>query len=96
MENRTALRGAGNSKWLIALFALIVVLGLGVMAGYVAKSVSAPAATHNSIVSTQSGPTCPLTNCNLRSTGSTEAAPTSAGRDDLPYSFDGSRIGLVP
>ena len=96
MENRTALRGAGISKWLIALFALIVVLGLGVMAGYLAKSVSAPAATHTSIVSTQSGPTCPISNCNLRSAGSTEAAPTSAGRDELPYSFDGSGTGFVP
>ena len=96
MENRTALRGTGNSRWLIAVFVVIVTLALGMIAAYVAKGVSAPAATQNSTISTQSGPACPLTSCNLRSTGSTEAAPTSAGRDELAYSFDGSGIGLVP
>jgi len=59
LENRTALRGAGTSKWIVALFALIVVLGLGVMAAYIAKGVSAPAATHTNIVSTESGRGCP-------------------------------------
>ena len=96
MENRTALRGAGTSKWIVALFALIVVLGLGVMAAYIAKGVSAPAATHTNIVSTESGRGCPLSNCNLRSLTSPEAARTSAGRDELPYSFDGNGTGLVP
>ncbi len=58
MENRTALRGAGISKGLVVLFAVIVALGLGVMAAFVAKSVStAPAAaTEQRIVATQPGP----------------------------------------
>ena len=96
MENRTALRGAGTSKWIVALFALIVVLGLGVMAAYIAKGVSAPAATHTNIVSTESGRGCPLSNCNLRSVGSSEAAPTSTASGELPYSFDGNGTGFVP
>ena len=96
MENRTALRGAGTSKWIVALFALIVVLGLGVMAAYIAKGVGAPAATHTTIVSTESGRSCPLSNCNLRSVGSSEAAPTSTASGELPYSFDGNGTGFVP
>ena len=57
MENRAALRGAGISRGLVVLFAVIVVLGLGVMAAYVAKSFSAPAATtEQRIVATQPGP----------------------------------------
>ena len=56
MESRTALRGTGISKWLVALFAVIAVLGLGVMAGYLAQSVSAPAASHTN-TSTQAGST---------------------------------------
>ena len=96
MENRTALRGAGTSKWIVALFAVIVVLGLGVMAAYIAKGVSAPAATHTNIVSTESGRGCPLSSCNLRSVASPEAAQTKADREELPYSFDGNGTGLVP
>jgi hypothetical protein len=96
MENRTAFRGAGISKWVVALFAVIVVLCLGVMAGYLAKGVSAPAATHTNIVSTESGRTCPISNCNTRSMTSPEAAPTSAGKDEPAYSFDPSGYGLVP
>jgi hypothetical protein len=97
MENRTALRGAGSSKWIVALFALIVVLCLGVTAGYLAKGVSAPAATHTAIVSKESGPTCPLTNCNLRGPSDTQTAPTAAGKMDEPaYSFDPSGYSLVP
>ena len=96
MENRTALRGAGISKWLIALFAVIVVLGLGVIAAYVAKGVSAPAATQTS-VSTEAGQTCPISNCNLRSSGSTtDAGSTGPGIDEPAYSFDPSVYGLVP
>jgi hypothetical protein len=97
MENRTALRGAGGSKWIVALFALIVVLCLGVMAGYLAKGVSAPAATHTNIVSTQSGPTCPISNCNLRSVASPQAASNAAGKMDEPaYSFDPSGYSPIP
>ena len=92
MENRTALRGAGNSKWLVALFALIVVLGLGVMAGYVAKGVSAPAATQTN-VSTEAGQTCPI---NLRAPSTTDAGSTGPGIDEPAYSFDPSVYGLVP
>jgi hypothetical protein len=96
LENRTALRGAGTSKWIVALFVVLLTIGLGVMAAYVAKGVSAPAATHTNIVSTESGRGCPLSNCNLRSVASPEAAQTKAGRDELPYSFDGNGTGLVP
>ena len=54
MENRTALRGAGISKGLIALLAVIVVMCLGVMAAYLAKGVSTPAgATQTRTVATQ-------------------------------------------
>jgi lipopolysaccharide export LptBFGC system permease protein LptF len=58
MENRTALRGAGISKGLVVLFAVIVAIGLGVMAAFVAKSVTAPAAAtqSNLVQSTYSGP----------------------------------------
>jgi lipopolysaccharide export LptBFGC system permease protein LptF len=58
MENRTALRGAGISKGLVVLFAVIVAIGLGVMAAFVAKSVSGPAAATQSdlVQSTYSGP----------------------------------------
>ena len=52
MENRTALRGAGISKGLVVLFAVIVAIGLGVMAAFVAKSVSGPAAATQSVQST--------------------------------------------
>lgn len=51
MENRTALRGAGISKGLVVLFAVIVAIGLGVMAAFVAKSVSGPAAATQTTVS---------------------------------------------
>ena len=96
MESRTAFRGAGISKWIVAMFALIVVLCAGVIAGYLAKGVSAPAATHTNIVSTQSGPTCPISNCNLRSVASPEAAATSAGKDEPAYSFDPSGYSPIP
>ena len=92
MESRTAFRGAGNSKWFMAVLALIVALGLAVMAGYVAKSVSAPAATHTNAVSTESR-ACPIDNCNLRSV--TEAAPKAEAATEPAYTFDGA-YGLVP
>jgi hypothetical protein len=52
------LRGAGISKGLVVLFAVIVAIGLGVMAAFVAKSVSGPAAATQSdlVQSTYSGP----------------------------------------
>ena len=59
MENRAAIRGAGISKGLVVLFAVIVAIGLGVMAAFVAKSVSGPAAATESaplVQSTYSGP----------------------------------------
>ena len=54
MENRTALRGAGISKGLVVLFAVIVAIALGVMAAYVAKTVSGPAAATQSVQSSYS------------------------------------------
>ena len=59
MENRAAIRGAGISKGLVVLFAVIVAIGLGVMAAFVAKSVTGPAAATESaplVQSTYSGP----------------------------------------
>jgi hypothetical protein len=57
MENRTAIRGARVSKGLVVLFAVIVAIGLGVMAAFVAKSFSPAAATQSDLVqSTYSGP----------------------------------------
>jgi hypothetical protein len=57
MENRAAIRGARVSKGLVVLFALIVAVGLGLMAALVAKTVSGPAAaTETRIVATQPGP----------------------------------------
>ncbi len=58
MENRTAIRGARASKGLVVLFAVIVAIGLGVIAAFVAKSFTAPAAVTESplVQSTYSGP----------------------------------------
>ncbi|GAC1504173.1 MAG: hypothetical protein NVS1B3_00320 [Candidatus Dormibacteraceae bacterium] len=58
MENRTALRGAGISRGLVVLFAVIVAIGLGVMAAFVAKTVTGPAAAteSNLVTSAYSGP----------------------------------------
>lgn len=56
MESRTALRGSRSSQWLMTLFAAIVALGLGVMAGYLVKPISGPAAIQNN-TSTEAGPT---------------------------------------
>src|SRR5258708_33716917 len=58
MENRTAIRGARASKGLVVLFAVIVAIGLGVMAAFVAKSFSGPAAAteSNLVQPTDSGP----------------------------------------
>jgi hypothetical protein len=57
MENRTALRGTGSSRWLVAVLVVVVTLALGMIAAYVAKGVSTPAATHTNIVSTQAAAT---------------------------------------
>jgi hypothetical protein len=58
MENRTAIRGARASKGLVVLFAVIVAIGLGVIAAFVAKSFTGPAAATESplVQSTYSGP----------------------------------------
>src|ERR1700737_2154893 len=58
MENRAAIRGAGISKGLVVLFAVIVAIGLGVMAAFVAKTVTGPAAATESplVQSSYSGP----------------------------------------
>ena len=96
MENRTALRGTGSSRWLVAVFVVVVTLALGMVAAYVAKGVSTPAATHTSIVSTQSGQTCSSSICDLRSVASPEAAATSAGKDEPAYSFDPSAYSPIP
>jgi hypothetical protein len=44
MENRTALRGAGTPKGLVVAFAVIVAIGLAIMAAFVVKTISGPAA----------------------------------------------------
>jgi hypothetical protein len=58
MENKAEIRGAGISKGLVVLFALIVAIGLGVMAAFVAKSITGPAAAteSNLVTSSYSGP----------------------------------------
>jgi hypothetical protein len=57
MENRTAIRGATVSKGLVMLFAVLVAIGLGVMAAFVAKNLTAPAGgTETRVVATQPGP----------------------------------------
>ena len=92
MESRATLRGAGISKWLVALLALMVTLALAVTATFVATSFGTRA-IHTSTVSTEAGPTCPLTNCNLRSV--TEAAPADAASTEPVEIVDGAGPGLV-
>ena len=55
MEARTAFRGTGISKSIVALLAVVATLGLGVTAGVVAKNLSAPAAGQTHIVQGQGG-----------------------------------------
>jgi hypothetical protein len=76
----------------MAALALVVAVGLAVMAGYVARSISGPAATHTNAVSTESR-ACPIDNCNLRSVS--EPARQSEAGSEPAYQFDGP-YGLVP
>ena len=55
MEARTAFRGTGISKGLIAMAAVSLTLGLGVTAGVVAKNLSGTAATQSHISQGQGG-----------------------------------------
>jgi hypothetical protein len=85
MENRTTIRGAGISKGLIVLFAVIVAIGLGVMAAFVARSVSGPAAAteSNLVTSSYSGHPGP---------DARDAHPSAAGyTDDSPVFENGAR-----
>jgi lipopolysaccharide export LptBFGC system permease protein LptF len=87
MENRTALRGAGISRGLVVLFAVIVAIGLGVMAAFVAKTVSGPAAATQStlVTSSYSGPGPDAQERNQRSGSSQYAADKPAtGHGQLP------------
>ncbi|GAC1662019.1 MAG: hypothetical protein PVS2B1_20440 [Candidatus Dormibacteraceae bacterium] len=93
MENRATFRGAGTSKWLVALSALMITLALAVAAAFVAASFGTRA-IHTSTVSTEADPTCPLANCNLRSV--TEAAPAGAASTEPVQIVDGTGPGLVP
>jgi len=96
MESRTAFRGARSSKWLMTFFALIVAMCLGVVAGYLIKPISGPAATQTNAVSTEADRACPLANCNLRSVERPEAAPTGTSSMQPIDSFDGQGTGFVP
>jgi hypothetical protein len=80
----------------MTLFAVIVAMCLGVLAGYLVKPISGPAATQTNAVSTEAGRTCPLSSCNLRSVERPEAAQTSTSKDEPAYSYDGSGTGFVP
>jgi len=55
MEARTAIRGSGISRSLVAVCAVVATMGLGVTAGVVAKNLSVPAAVPAHIVSGQGG-----------------------------------------
>jgi hypothetical protein len=90
MENRTALRGARISRWLIAVFAVIVVIGLGVMSAYLANSVKAPAATQTHSTTMQGGFAGKERDdqLNTNPSGTTSSKPVD--------SFDGSGHGYVP
>ena len=55
MEARTALRGTGISKLFVGAFLVVVAVGLGIMAAFVAKNLSAPAAAPRHFVQAQGG-----------------------------------------
>jgi hypothetical protein len=96
MENRAAIRGAGISKGLVVLFAVIVAIGLGVMAAFVAKSVSGPAAATESapaVQSTYSGPGPDARERNDHSAAYTPSGIAAEERGDGGYSGRGL---LVP
>jgi hypothetical protein len=57
MEARAVIREAGIPRGLATLFALVVVLTLGLMLGYVAKVVSPPAAIQHPVATT-TAPCC--------------------------------------
>jgi len=87
MENRAAIRGAGISKGLVVLFAVIVAIGLGVMAAFVAKTVTGPAAATESplVQSSYSGPGPDARERNDHSAGISYADDkASTGHGQLP------------
>jgi len=56
MEARSAVRGTGISKGIVAVLAVSVTMGLGVAAGVVAKNLSGSTATQSHISQGLSGP----------------------------------------
>lgn len=96
MESRQEFRGAGSPRWLLTLFAVIVAMCLGVMAGYLVKPISGPAATQTNAVSTEADRACPISNCNLRSVERPEAGPTRTSKEEPVQIVDGTGPGLVP
>jgi len=56
MEARSAVRGTGISKGIVAVLAVSVTMGLGVAAGVVAKNLSGSTATQSHISQALSGP----------------------------------------
>ncbi|HEY4889100.1 MAG TPA: hypothetical protein VIJ58_11110 [Candidatus Dormibacteraeota bacterium] len=56
MEARSAVRGTGISKGIVAVLAVSVTMGLGVAAGVVAKNLSGSAATQSHISQGLGGP----------------------------------------
>jgi hypothetical protein len=87
MENRAAYRGAGISKGLVALFAVLVAISLGVMAAFVVKTISGPAAAteSNLVQSTYSGPGPDAQERNAqRAAGQYAADQASTGHGQLP------------
>jgi hypothetical protein len=56
MEARSAIRGTGISKGIVAVLAVSVTMGLGVAAGVVAKNLSGSTATQSHISQGLSGP----------------------------------------
>ncbi len=88
MEARTAFRGTGISKLFVAAALVVVALGLGVMGAYVAKSISAPAATQTHIVQGLGGAAqdnlAHRSGAQFVDGNAASAGPAAVGPDDRP------------
>ncbi|MDQ2942777.1 MAG: hypothetical protein M3R21_03805 [Candidatus Dormibacteraeota bacterium] len=81
MEVRESLRGAGPSKALVVVIAISLTLGLGVMAGAVAKNLSGTSTTQAQPIKAQTGraQVYPAKHSGLQMADETAAAPALAG-----------------
>lgn len=76
MEARATFGGSSISKSFVAIVLVIVALGLGLMGGYVAKSLTGSAAA----TSTQTGPVHPAPGTVLRQDWEQQAQPAAPQR----------------